>query len=261
MLSLNYLPHNSELECEQYHEYSLNRLPSASQKSWWWSPLVQTSELFLLLLPGSLRQSSCECLQLHQICPSKIHGETGLILHTSWKKTAPPGWWRAQSFQSFDSHSQLDFHTKFRLLTGVLVILPRNAVTPSLWRAIMVVAVTCIRKSKYSQWSCEWPELNFHLLWLDLPRQLVASLHIANCWRSCCHWSTSGEFVATLKLCPTLRHVYVPEGFCTLYALQECSKDLLSYFVLLKSPPVPQWPFLGKPQCTVQIVERVGSAR
>ena len=36
-------------------------------------------------------------------------------------------------------------------------------------------------------------------LWLDLPRQLVERLHIANCWRGC-HWSTSGKLAATLRL-------------------------------------------------------------
>ena len=40
------------------------------------------------------------------------------------------------------------------------------------------------------------------------------------------HIPDSGKRVATLKLCPTLQPVSVPEGFCTLYALQSYSGDL-----------------------------------
>ena len=76
----------------------------------------------------------------------------------------------------------------------------------SLWRVIIVVSVRGIRKSKYSQWSCEWPGLKFHWLWLELSRHLVESLHIVNCWRSC-QRSASGELVATLELCPTLQSI------------------------------------------------------
>ena len=37
-----------------------------------WMVFFQVNELLLLLLPGSLRQSSCEGLQLQRICPSII---------------------------------------------------------------------------------------------------------------------------------------------------------------------------------------------
>ena len=45
----------------------------------------------------------------------------------------------------------------------------------------------------------------------------------------------------------------VPEGFCTLYALQEYCGDLLSCFVLVGSPPIPRWPFGGVAQYTILI--------
>ena len=80
----------------------------------------------------------------------------------------------------------------------------------SLWRSIFVISVGGIRKSNYSQRSCEWPELKFHWLWLELSCQLVESFHITSCWRSCL-WSTSGKLVATLKLCPTLQPIYLSQ--------------------------------------------------
>ena len=73
----------------------------------------------------------------------------------------------------------------------------------SLWMSIFVVSVGGIRTSNYPQWSCEWPELKFHWLWLELSRQLVESLHITYCWRSC-HWGTPGKLAATVNLCSTL---------------------------------------------------------
>ena len=44
----------------------------------------------------------------------------------------------------------------------------------------------------------------------------------------------------------------VPENLCILYALQGYSRGPLSCCVPLGSPPVPQWPFLDSPQCTIQ---------
>ena len=71
------------------------------------------------------------------------------------------------------------------------------------WRPIFIVSVGGIKKSNYSQRSCEWPEVKFHWLQLELPHQLVKSFYITNCWR-CCTWSTSGKLVTTLELCPAL---------------------------------------------------------
>ena len=99
---------NSELECEQDHEYSLKQASFRNIET----PvdclhLFQVSEWFLLWLPGSLRQSSCECLQLHQICPSIIHCETGMNQkHFHEKKKICHGCRQHSPFQSFDFHSQ-----------------------------------------------------------------------------------------------------------------------------------------------------------
>ena len=53
MTSSNNLPNNSELKCEQSHEYFLNRFHFATWKSCELSLFVKVSELFLLLSPGS----------------------------------------------------------------------------------------------------------------------------------------------------------------------------------------------------------------
>ena len=98
MPSSNNLLNNFELECEQDHEYFLNWLLFSRWGSCELSPFVQGSELFSLLLPGSLHQFSCELSQLHQICPSTILGETDVHQNISWKNTAQPQWWRVQSF-------------------------------------------------------------------------------------------------------------------------------------------------------------------
>ena len=67
------LPSNAELECEQNHEYFLNKLPFATCTSCGLSPFVQVNESFLLLLPTSSHQLSCGYLQPHQIDPSIFH--------------------------------------------------------------------------------------------------------------------------------------------------------------------------------------------
>ena len=77
-------------------------------------------------------------------------------------------------------------------------------------RCIFVISVGGIRKSNGSERSCEWPERKFHWLCLELSRQLVESLHVTNCWRSC-RRSSSGTLVATLKLCPTLQPIYLSQ--------------------------------------------------
>ena len=58
----NNLPSNSDLQFEQGHAYFLNRLLFATWKSCDLFHFAQVSELFLLLSPGSSRQSSCEFL-------------------------------------------------------------------------------------------------------------------------------------------------------------------------------------------------------
>ena len=51
--------------------------------------------------------------------------------------------------------------------------------------------IRSIKKSNYSQRSCEWPELKFHWLRLELSCQLDKKLHITNCWKSSKHiWKT-----------------------------------------------------------------------
>ena len=50
----------------------------------------------------------------------------------------------------------------------------------------------------------------------------------------------------------------VPEGFCTLCALQEYSVDLPSYFLLLGSPSIQQWPFVALSECTI-LIENLSS--
>ena len=47
-------------------------------------------ELFLLLSPGSSRQSLCEFMQPHLTCPSTIHGRTGMKRNIAWMNTMLP---------------------------------------------------------------------------------------------------------------------------------------------------------------------------
>ena len=135
-----------------------------------------------------------------------------------WKNTGPPRWWRAPSFWSSDFHWSIRFprhtihwwsfarlcekHCHASLRRAILVV--------SLWLSGFVISVGGIRKSKYSQWSSEWPELKFHWPWFyaiswaswePSYRQLFEKLP----------WSTSGELAATLKPCSNLKQTYLSQ--------------------------------------------------
>ena len=144
-------------------------------------------------------QSSCECLQRHQIFPSIIHGETGMnqkiqLCHVCRE--------HCFFFKPYDTPS-----FEIRLRNSAKKRAHSHA---PVWKSIFIVSVCGIRESNYSQQSCVWPELKCHWLWIELSRHLVKSIQITICWRS---WlgSTSGKLVATLKLCPTLHPNYLPK--------------------------------------------------
>ena len=162
----NNLPNSSELNCEQDHEYFLNRLLFATWQSCGLFPFGLVSELFSLSSPGSSRQFSFEHLQLHPICPYIIHGETGMNQNISWMNTILPRLLRVRFSLSVDFRSQQDFNMTFHPSKNAVVILLKT-------------------------------------LLLELSRQLGYSFHITNCWRSCL-WSTSGKLAAPLKMSPAL---------------------------------------------------------
>ena len=64
--------------------------------------------------------------------------------------------------------------------------------------------------------------------------QLSEKLPLKHIWRTCCNTETVSCFVTNLS---------VPEHFCTLYALQGYSGDLLLCSFRLGSPPILQLPF------------------
>ena len=130
MTSSSNLLNNSELKCEQGHEYFLNRFHFATWKSCELSLFASVSELFLLLSPGSSRQSSCEFLQPHLTCPSTIHGRTGMKRNISWMNSIMPRLLRVLFSSSFDFRSSQYYHMKFNPSRNALVILLKKTVMP-----------------------------------------------------------------------------------------------------------------------------------
>ena len=101
----------------------------------------------------------------------------------------------------------------------------------SLWRSIFIVSVGGIKKSNYTQPSCEYPELKFQWLWLEWSHQLVKSLHSTNCWTTCL-WNRSGKLVAIVTLLSTLQPLYLPRKL--LYFFMHCRGTTeMSFHVLL----------------------------
>ena len=121
--SSNKLPSNSMLKREQGHDYFLNWFHFATWKSGELFLFPQVRELFLLLSPGSSRQSSCDFLQPHLTCPSTIHGRTGMKRDISWMNTILPLLLRVLLSQSFDFRSSQYYHMKFHPSRNALVIL------------------------------------------------------------------------------------------------------------------------------------------
>ena len=183
--SSNNLPKNSELEWAQDHEYFLNKLSFATWKSYGLFPSVQVSDLFFQLLPGSLRQFSCEYLQLS---PDKsIHNS-----QKNWREpkhfknnTILPRLLRERSFWSFDFCSQMRLPYDTPSFEERSRTSARNPVMPLCEDPSSLLRIGGIEKSKNSQRHCEWPKLKFNWLRLELSSQLFKSLHTTNCWRSC----------------------------------------------------------------------------
>ena len=73
-------------------------------------------------------------------------------------------------------------------------------------------------------------------------------LPLKHIWRICSNTETVSYSATNLS---------VPEGFCSLYALQEYNGDFLSYFVLQGSPSIDQWPSVGLPRCKILIENRL----
>ena len=70
--------------------------------------------------------------------------------------------------------------------------------------------------------------------WEPSRHQLLEKLPLKHIWKT---------YSSTATVFYSVNNLSVREGFCTLYALQEYSEDLLSFYVPLGSPPIHQQPF------------------
>ena len=238
---------NVELKCEQDHEYFLKRLPSATWNSSELFPFAEVSELFLLLSPGSSRESSCEFLQPLLTCPSTIHGETGMNQNISWMNTILPRFLRVRFSQSFDFRSQQDFNMTFL----------SQFCQKKLSCLSVKIHLHCFgRRHQETQWlsTVLWvarSEVSLAATWVVSPpctelshHQLLEKLPLKHIWKTCNNTGTVSCFVTLLS---------VPEGSCTWHALWEYSGDRLVFSFRLGSPPILQSPFLDWPQWLVLI--------
>ena len=242
----------------QYHGCVLNKLPFSTWRSCELSPFIQVNDLFLLLQQGSSHQFSCGCLQLYQKATSTIRGETGMNKNTSWWSFAQPQKWSAQSFFSFGFHNQSNFHLTSRPLLIAHAILIRTLPCFS-----VTVHLHCsskrhdeIQLSSSVLWVIRsdffivmtWAVMP--TCWEPLRHQLLEMLLLKHIWRICSNTEIVSYSATSLS---------VPEDFCTLCALWEYSQDLPSYFFLLGSLSIRQWPYVGLPRCTILIVNRLSN--
>ena len=187
---------------------SWTRFHFATWKSCELFHFAQVKELFLLLSPGSSRQSSCEFLQPHLTCPSTIHGRTGMKRNISWMNTILPRLLRILFSLFFDFRRSQYYHMKFNPSRNALVILLKILSCLS-----VKTHLHCFCKRHQEIQLCStilWRdrmEVSLDASWVVLQVCLLKSLHITNCWRSCL-WSTSGILVPKLELCPTLQNPF-----------------------------------------------------
>ena len=71
----------------------------------------------------------------------------------------------------------------------------------------LVVSIRGIKKSNYSQWSCEWPKLKFHWLWVvsstclkNSHHQVLKKLHLKHIFKTCSSIGTVSYFATNLSV-------------------------------------------------------------